>query len=219
MPEGKHPMSDEIKVEFSEDYHEFIGIYDDCVDVNLCKYLCDYVDKSHEVNPREMVYVQDKQVNLDAYSPSEAANLMQFVNNALGAYVSHYPYLTNFNFISSLTLLQKTEPEQGYHIFHGENLDWNMQHRTMAWMVYLNDVPEGGETEFLYQKKRFKPKAGTVLIWPGSYTHLHRGNPPFSTKYIATGWYQGSMGLSHVHTAGLTDPNSPNFNDKVNGPK
>ena len=131
MPEGKHPMTDQ-KIEFGEEYHEFIGIYDNAVDVNLCKFLCDYVDNSHEVNPREMVYVQDKQVNLDAYSPSEAANLMQFVNNALGAYVSHYPYLTNFNFISSLTLLQKTEPEQGYHIFHGENLDWNMQHRTMA---------------------------------------------------------------------------------------
>ena len=57
------------------------------------------------------------------------------------------------------------------------------------------------------------------MIWPGSYTHLHRGNPPFSTKYIATGWYQGSMGLSQVHTAGLSDPNSPNFTDKVNGPQ
>ena len=27
----------------------------------------------------------------------------------------------------------------------------------------------------------------------GSYTHLHRGNPPMSDKYIATGWYQGSL--------------------------
>ena len=30
----------------------------------------------------------------------------------------------------------------------------------MAWMVYLNDVEEGGETEFLYQKLKVKPKKG-----------------------------------------------------------
>jgi hypothetical protein len=55
-------------------------------------------------------------------------------------------------------------------------------------MVYLNDVDEGGETEFLYQQVKIKPKRGTVVIWPGGFTHLHRGNPPLKNKYIATGW-------------------------------
>ena len=41
---------------------------------------------------------------------------------------------------------------------------WN-RHRVLAWMVYLNDVEEGGETEFLYQKLRIKPKKNTLLIW------------------------------------------------------
>jgi len=90
-------------------------------------------------------------------------------------------------------------------MFHAENLNWNNHTRTMAWMVYLNDVEEGGETEFLYQKLRVKPKKGTVLIWPGSYTHLHRGNPPMTDKYIATGWYQGNIGLQTIQTAGILD--------------
>ena len=54
--------------------------------------------------------------------------------------------------------------------------------------VNLNDLNDSGETEFLYQKKKVKPKAGRVLIFPGSFTHLHRGNPPYEAKYIATGW-------------------------------
>ena len=201
------------------DITDFIGVFPNAVEPDFCDYLCQYVDQASQVAPRNFTHVKDKQICLDAFSPAEAKTLMGYVNSCLYFYCNELPYLTNFNYVSALCLLQKTEPEGGYHIFHGENLDWNMQHRTMAWMVYLNDVPEGGETEFLYQKRRFKPKAGTVMIWPGGYTHLHRGNPPLSTKYIATGWYQGSMGLSQVHTAGLTDPNSPNFVDKVNGPQ
>ena len=49
-------------------------------------------------------------------------------------------------------------------MFHGENINWNLHTRTMAWMVYLNDVEEGGETEFLYQQLKVKPKKGTVVI-------------------------------------------------------
>ncbi len=54
-------------------------------------------------------------------------------------------------------------------------------------MVYLNDVDSGGETEFLYQQLKIKPKRGRVVIWPGSFTHLHIGNHPMSDKYIHTG--------------------------------
>ena len=67
-------------------------------------------------------------------------------------------------------------------------------------MVYLNEVEEGGETEWLYQKKRVSPQKGMVVLWPGSFTHLHRGNPPMSDKYIATGWFQADNGALNEHT-------------------
>lgn len=87
--------------------------------------------------------------------------------------------------------LQKTEVGQGYHAWHNEAMDKLTSNRLFAWMVYLNDVEEGGETEFLYQHKRYKPKAGDVLLWPSGFTHTHRGNPPLSnTKYIMTGWLE-----------------------------
>ena len=64
------------------------------------------------------------------------------------------------------------------------------RNRSLAWMIYLYDVEEGGETEFLYQQLKIKPKRNTFVIWSGSFTHLHRGNPPISgTKYILTGWF------------------------------
>ena len=56
-------------------------------------------------------------------------------------------------------------------------------------MFYLNDVKEGGETEFYHQKIKIKPKKGTAVIWPSFYTHLHKGNVPVSNnKYILNVW-------------------------------
>ena len=195
-------MDTQIKMEFQD----FIGIFDNALDPRFCDFLVDYMDKTEFVDfKRNFGHVKDKQICLDGFSPSECKQLMEFVNNCLFHYLNEYTYLGNFSYVSSLCLLQKTEPTQGYHLFHAENVNWNLSSRTMAWMAYLNDVPEGGETEWLYQKRKIKPEKGTVVIWPGSYTHLHRGNPPMSDKYIATGWYQGNIGLKQVHTAGILD--------------
>ena len=200
------PPSEALTNELPEfDITDFIGVFPDAVEPTFCDYLCQYVEQASQVAPRNFTHVKDKQICLDAFSPGEAKGLMEYVNGCLFYYINEVSYLTNFSYISALVLLQKTEPTQGYHMFHGENINWNVSDRTLAWMVYLNDVEEGGETEWLYQQRKIKPEKGTVVIWPGSFTHLHRGNPPMSEKYIATGWYQGNIGLPQVHTAGIND--------------
>jgi hypothetical protein len=86
--------------------------------------------------------------------------------------------------------VQKTSPGQGYHAWHCEAGEFTTANRLLVYSLFLNDVQEGGETEFLYQHKRIKPKTGSLMIWPASYTHPHRGNPPLvGEKYIITGWY------------------------------
>ena len=67
---------------------------------------------------------------------------------------------------------------------HNEQL-----HRSLLFMFYLNDVEEGGETEFYYQKRAIQPKAGRMVIAPAYFTHTHRGCIPKSNdKYIVTSW-------------------------------
>ena len=156
------------------DIKDFIGVFPDAVNPDFCDFLCQYIDQASELSPRNYTHVKDKQICLDAFSPGEAKGVMEYVNGCLYYYINEFSYLTNFSYVSALVLLQKTEPTQGYHMFHGENINWNVQNRTLAWMVYLNDVEEGGETEWLYQKRKIKPKKGTVVIWPGSFRHLQR---------------------------------------------
>lgn len=107
-------------------------------------------------------------------------------------YRDEYDILCDFNEHYVRTLkIQKTKIGGGYHVWHCENSRYESNHRIMAFILYLNDVQEGGETEFLYYPKRIKPKAGTLILFPAHYTHTHRGNPPISNeKYIITGWVE-----------------------------
>ena len=85
--------------------------------------------------------------------------------------------------------LQKTPIKGGYSIWHSEQGAGNCSTRATSWLLYLNDVEEGGETEFLYQGFKQKATKGTLVVWPAGYTHTHRGNPPYSNvKYAITGW-------------------------------
>ena len=60
--------------------------------------------------------------------------------------------------------------------------------RMLVWMVYLNDVEDGG-TEFKYQKLKIPAKKGLMLMWPSDFTHTHRGIvSKTKEKYILTGW-------------------------------
>ena len=42
--------------------------------------------------------------------------------------------------------------------------------RVLAFMTYLNDVEEGGETSFHYYDINVQPKKGKTMIWPAEWT-------------------------------------------------
>ena len=87
--------------------------------------------------------------------------------------------------------IQKTNPGEGYHIWHYENPSVESSTRRAVYTLYLNDNFDAGETEFLYMQSRVKPQTGTVCIFPSGFTHTHRGNPPIgNSKYIITGWIE-----------------------------
>lgn len=89
-------------------------------------------------------------------------------------------------------------------IDHGESL-----HRVVLWTIYLNDAFSEGETEFLYQRRRITPKAGSLLIAPTAFTHTHRGNmPKGGDKYIATSWilWQRAESMHNLASRGAPTP-------------
>jgi hypothetical protein len=115
-----------------------------------------------------------------------------FFNKYYSDYVSRFSILETFASQTVYELkVQKTIPGGGYHVWHSEIDDRNTASRLLAFTLYLNDIEEGGETEYLYQGFRIKPEQSTLVIWPAGFTHTHRGNPPLKeTKYIVTGWVE-----------------------------
>ena len=86
--------------------------------------------------------------------------------------------------------IQHYAPNEGYRMWHCERSTSQSLQRALAWMTYLNDVDDGGETEFHWQQLKVKPVKGKTVIWPTDFTHLHRGiTSPTQHKYIVTGWF------------------------------
>ena len=192
---------------------DFIGVWEDHIPKFLCDKAIKFIDdiiESYSLNtpnsespelPEIMegdrqfsssnLGRKDYSVMLNYADRKLAHEFNQYLHACFLDYLREYGQLNVQPMISTDSKLQRTEPGGGYHVWHYENQGAQYCQRTLVWTIYLNDMPDDeAETEFLYQKRRIKPKRGTCIIWPAGYTHVHRGNPVYSqNKYILTGWY------------------------------
>ena len=84
--------------------------------------------------------------------------------------------------------IQMYEQNIGQFVYHEDSQCLPHAHRVITFMWYLNDVDDGGETEFFGHIK-IKPTAGTLVLFPATWTYIHKGCVPISSnKYIITGW-------------------------------
>jgi len=109
-------------------------------------------------------------------------------------------YIDQFPFCNSYSAWTIVEPVNlqcylkggGYKTFHTERISGALPNaaRHLAFMTYLNDVMDGGGTEFIHQNVIVSARKGLTLIWPADWTHTHRGIiSPTEEKFIITGWF------------------------------
>ena len=184
----------------------FVGVFEDAYPKDYCNSVIEYFEEAakvgHTITRQQQgdlsIVKNDSQVYAHyETSIKDCAGLIEKFNTIFWTqiypqYSEQYSALkqsgahTNYCF-----KVQKTVIGGGYHTWHYESSTREASTRLLTWILYLNDVEEGGETEFLYYPKRIAPKAGTFILWPAAFTHTHRGNPPISnTKYIVTGWVE-----------------------------
>jgi len=194
-------------------YHQHIGIYKNAISHQLCDKLIQHYDNSKLIflrenknqfhpgdRPRDNYTFLNLLLNLDKYSTKEKQEIKNDINSfykilfkLVSNYIYKYPHLEEYGKLIPCEgiKVQKTLPGEGYHMFHMEQDATRVEYmaRILVYSLYLNDIEKGGETEFLHQHIRLKPKKGTLCIFPAGFTHVHRGNPPLlGEKYITTGW-------------------------------
>jgi hypothetical protein len=108
----------------------------------------------------------------------------------------HLDDMDKFNILGTNVLksecfqVQKYEKQKGKYIYHNDfKAEFKKEeYRVITYIWYLNDVEEGGETEF-FGNYKIKPQAGKLVLFPASWCYPHCGCMPISSdKYIITGW-------------------------------
>lgn len=137
-----------------------------------------------------------------AFDPSflqdpEWGSVLSHVINVLELGLQHYKFkfYESINGMQPLKIdtlfnIQRYTPGEAYHNYHYERGGKETAYRSLAWLIYLNTLTDGGGTQFYYQDHKEKPEEGKLIIWPSDWTHMHRGLSSLTqTKYILTGWF------------------------------
>ena len=184
----------------------FIGIYDNYIPKQECKKAIELFKEQDKFNKTlDRITFENAPIglkkdktffalsnNLDLWFNDLKSILVNF-DIAFNHYLKHTGSCEAYGqdkFYYTQQKIQKTLPTEGFHNWHIEHAEgFEHESRAFVFSVYLNNVKEGGETEFLHFSKRVKPKTGRIVIWPAGMPYIHRGNPPLSgEKYILTSW-------------------------------
>jgi len=186
---------------------DFIYINENSIPLDLCKEIIDifenepnkYKGVTRNGQNDKIKKTMDYSINININETSAwfnvnkflyeelSKNLKIFNNNLCEKYGKTF---FNQNFCDTCFLMQKYDKNEGVFIYHD---DFSMvndmkMHRVITYLWYLNDVDEGGETEFCGDFK-IKPTAGKLIFFPASWCYPHKGIMPLSNnKYIITGW-------------------------------
>jgi len=165
-------------------------------DIDVCDQLIDYY---HKCNKKNKVIINDLKKNTEIYLSTKTTNntilhYLSQLQKICKNYIEKYEYCAYYDVWSIVEnfKIQYYDLNEGFYGYHAERTcaETINSKRHLVFMTYLNDVTDGGETEFFYQRKKIKPQKGKTLIWPADWTHTHRGIiSPSQQKYIITGWY------------------------------
>ena len=170
---------------------------------NLCKEIIDLFNTNKNLQNKgvtsSVVDTTIKKTTDISIKPNDLKNikfkcLKDYIEELYNCYID---YQNQWPFVKSLTEnmhiggfnIQKYSSGDHFSKIHTERSGIKNIHRLFAWMTYLNDVDDGGITNFSHYDIRIKPEIGKTLIWPAEWTHAHNGEIINSgVKYIVTGW-------------------------------
>ena len=194
---------------FTHSFEGFIGIFDNVLPDNYITDIIKYFEEldktgfiqatkdfipAHERDMGEVEFIEHHIIH-KVHGPFLQDFFKMVWEDVWPIYTTKFSILKNARMEADGLKMKSIKPGGGFHDWHYES-GKDQPARKVVIQMYLNDIDEAGETEFLYQNKRFAPKKNRLLVWPADWSHTHRGNPPIgsTTKYILTTWIQEAPG-------------------------
>jgi hypothetical protein len=174
-----------------------------------CQPVLDYVGQVHGwkrsvVSGENLVDVEQRDSYYLAFPRQEPLpecinSLLSFAGSSLKEYLSHNSQANNFPpfEMHEGCCIIRYEPGAAYWTTHSDYSPDSPHSsvRHLGFIMYLNTVDNGGETEFVNQGIKVKPVAGRTIIFPSGWTHAHRSYPaPNEDRFIMQGWWSFEQG-------------------------
>lgn len=178
----------------ANDLSRFIKVYDDVLTADDCellrreydacknKYVGQVMTENGMAEMLDVKHVIQAKIEYD----SATDNLVNIaVGKVLQEYINNYEfYPTTTAYTDSGYFIRKYEIGVDFYDWHTDNCSLETTTRVLAMLFYLNDVEEGGETEFDIGIA-VQPKQGRVLVFPAGFQYPHRAVTPVSEpKYL-----------------------------------
>lgn len=176
----------------------YIKIYDDVLHPGNCQALIEMFEGSQTDQKIRDVngYIKFTEINLNQNKKWEKIiqSLVSVFMNYYKEYQEHYKidglqFPKQFGF-EELRMKRYLPNDYDEFKLHVDVTDLQSSKRYLSYLLYLNDVEEGGETTFGNDDSFWvKPKTGRLLMFPPLWTHIHTGKKPISgSKYILTSY-------------------------------
>lgn len=179
-------------------YDPYIQIYENALSNDICK---EFIKIFEENKEKQVDGITGKGLDADTKVTKEMYfNIEPFKKYDMFLFENLHTHLIKYIKINNLKFsniddtgyqLQKYIANEGFYNMHYDSstlIRNNMiSNRVITYLWYLNDVEEGGET--IFTNFKIKPKTGSLLLFPATWTYIHAGAMPISNdKYIITGW-------------------------------
>jgi len=179
---------------------DYIEKYDNALSESECNLLTSLYEKSEKISSGYIHFDGVKQLAPHIKKGEELKN-MKFSNgdgisnivlpklkSCIAKYNAKYrglDLISHWKYNDGYTFKKFELADDGYKEWHTEHGPGDLSTRILVWTFYLNNAKSG--TDFLHYPT-VKAKKGRCIIWPASWTHIHKSSPNKGTKYIISGW-------------------------------
>ena len=176
---------------------DYIRVYDDVVDEDFCQRAIELFESDESIHQRIDQEQRPTFTEVNISQQYIAKNTAWFETNVVAqkSYVDcvseymdemdigpDFPDRYAFEEFRLKRYVAGTDDEFKDHVDIG---DYNSARRFLVCFLYLNDVKDGGTTEFPKLGHTVTPKCGRMLVFPPLWMFRHAGRPVIrGTKYI-----------------------------------